>query len=66
MTPWDVAAGVIIGGGVLGVLFLAIGFFTYRSGMAVFDQSVRAMGMLVAALGIGLAVWIVLFKARYP
>jgi hypothetical protein len=64
MTPWDVAAGIIIGGGVLAILIQSIGFFTYRSGMAAFDQSVKAMGILVALVGLGLAVWIIFFKAN--
>lgn len=62
---WDIAAGILIGGGILALFGLASGFFTYRSGLgAGFDQGPKALGGIVALLGVVLAAWVIFFKAH--
>ena len=59
---WDVAAGVIIGGAVLGlpVLGLALEGQAKREGNDNFGH-----GYLMAAVGLGLGIWVLFFKAHF-
>jgi hypothetical protein len=53
---WDVAAGVIIGGGVLGLI---------AAGLAAADKEQLAVGYGALLAGLALAVWVVFFKAHH-
>ena len=60
---WDVAAGVIIGGGALTLLFL--GLIEAAKGNTVGYSEAAAFGYLMAAAGIAVGAWVIFFKAHF-
>jgi len=62
---WDVAAGIIIGGGILGFLWLATVLLFCGSGVGgAFDRPAQVTGLLAMVFGLGLSAWVVFFKAN--
>lgn len=60
---WNVAAGIIIGGGVLGLIWVGIDLAGYAGQKR--DYSMAGIGWLISALSAAVAVWIVFFKAHF-
>lgn len=58
---WDVAAGVIIGGLTLGLIFF--GGAVQLNAIGQGDERFEA-GWIIALVGVGMAVWVLFFKAH--
>jgi hypothetical protein len=58
---WDIAAGMIIGGLAIGLIYMGVALQgeAYRHG----DEGF-AFGWIIALAGLGLSVWVLFFKAH--
>jgi hypothetical protein len=60
---WNIAAGVIIGGCVLGLL--GLGVREASVGSMQNEPGQIGLGFLMMAAGIGLGAWVLFFKAQF-
>jgi hypothetical protein len=59
---WEIAGGVIIGGGVLGIIWLGFGWETESLNH---EKKFSGYGFLLSLVGAAIGAWIVLFKAHF-
>jgi hypothetical protein len=60
---WDVAAGIIIGGGAVGLVWSGISLTAEAALKG--DDSVGCWPLLLSVAGLALGVWVLIFKAHY-
>lgn len=60
---WDIAAGVIIGGGTLGLILLGVREWALAAQHH--DSEAMALGVSMIVVGIAVGAWVILWKAHF-